>query len=145
MKNKKIVLILKILCIIFGIIYINKFKNDTEYTFSSNIESYEFNRDFSILKINISMPIIEFANKFKERYDLLNLDTKKNQQSNKLININLADKEILKLLPNVGDVLADNIINYRKKNGKFKNIEEIKNVSRIGEKIFQKIKHLITI
>lgn len=145
MKNKKLGLILIILCITFGIIYINRFKNDIQYTFNSSIELHKFKNDFLALELNISKPIIDFANKFKESSNLLNLDNKKNEQNNKLININLADKEALKLLPGIGDTLADNIINYRNKNGKFKNIEEIKNVSRIGEKIFQKIKHLITI
>lgn len=148
MKNKKVALILIILCIMCSIIYVNKFKNDTEYTFNSNIEAYEFDKEYSIFKINIniSMPIIKFANKFKEKYDLLNINIAQNEpNNNKLININLANKETLKSLPSIGDILAENIIKYRDENGNFKNIEEIKNVSRIGEKIFQKIKHLITI
>lgn len=62
-----------------------------------------------------------------------------------LININTADKETLKKLPKIGETIADNIIKYRENNGEFKSISEIKNVDRIGEKIFDEIKNLITI
>lgn len=57
-----------------------------------------------------------------------------------LININTAEKEELKALSGVGDVLAESIINYREKNGGFKTIAEIKNVSGIGDKIYEDIK-----
>ena len=64
--------------------------------------------------------------------------SKESGQDN-LININTATKEELKTLNGIGDSIADSIIKYRQENGKFKNIEEIKNVSRIGDKIFEKI------
>ena len=62
-----------------------------------------------------------------------------------LININIADKETLNLLPGIGDVLSQRIIDYRNNNGNFKNIEDLKNVDGIGEKTFEKIKTLITL
>ena len=65
--------------------------------------------------------------------------------NNELININTASKEILMQLPGIGTTIADNIINYRTNNGLFKNIEDIKNVSRIGDKIFDGFKHMITV
>ena len=37
------------------------------------------------------------------------------------------------------------IINYRKENGKFKTIEEIKNVKGIGDAKYEKIKELIKV
>ncbi len=61
------------------------------------------------------------------------------------ININTATKEQLKTLPNIGDVTADNIIKYREENNGFKNIEEIKNVSRIGDTMFQNLKDYIIV
>ena len=47
-----------------------------------------------------------------------------------LVNINTATKEELKTLSGIGDSTADKIIEYRNNVSKFKNIEEIKNVSR---------------
>jgi len=65
-------------------------------------------------------------------------------QSN-LININTASKEELETLPGIGEVLSQRIIDYRRTNGYFKSIEEIKEVSGIGEKKFEAIKDLITV
>ena len=61
------------------------------------------------------------------------------------VNINTADKEALSSLPGVGPVIAGRIIEYREKNGPFKNIAEITKIKGIGEKISQKIKDLITV
>lgn len=68
-----------------------------------------------------------------------------NSNGENLININTADKEELKKLSGIGDVIAENIIRYRETNGKFNSIEEIKNVSRIGSKLYEQIKDDITI
>lgn len=62
-----------------------------------------------------------------------------------LININTASKEMLQQLSGIGPVTADKIINYRNENGKFVRKEEIKNVSGIGEKTYEKFKDRITI
>ncbi len=61
-----------------------------------------------------------------------------------LININTADAEELILLPGIGEKIAENIISYRTEHGSFQTIEEIKNVSKIGNSIFEKIKNYIT-
>lgn len=67
------------------------------------------------------------------------------ESSNKLISINTATKEELMTLNNIGESKANSIIEYRNANGDFKNIEEIKNVSGIGDALFEKIKSNITI
>lgn len=59
-----------------------------------------------------------------------------------MIDLNSATKEEIMDLPQIGDKLADRIIEYRKKTP-FKNIEEIMNVSGIGEKKFANIKEYI--
>ena len=62
-----------------------------------------------------------------------------------LININKATQEELEKLSGVGASLAEKIIDYRNKNGKFSNIEDIKNVSGIGESKFNSIKDFICV
>lgn len=61
------------------------------------------------------------------------------------ININTASIDELDLLPGIGPTYAQRIVDYRKKNGPFKTISEIQNVSGIGPKTFEKLKDLITI
>lgn len=64
--------------------------------------------------------------------------------SNK-ININAASAQDLDKLPGIGPALAQRIIDYRNANGPFKKIEDLKNVSGIGDKLFDQIKDLITV
>ena len=52
------------------------------------------------------------------------------QNNNKKVNINTATQSELETLPGIGLSTALKIINYRKENGKFKSIEDIKKVSR---------------
>ena len=61
----------------------------------------------------------------------------------KSIDINRADSETLEKLPGIGPVLAGRIIEYRRSYGEFSDIEEIMEVSGIGEKIFAKIRDFI--
>lgn len=62
-----------------------------------------------------------------------------------LININTADKATLDTLPNIGEVKAQAIIDYRNKYGKFLSTEEIMNVNGIGEKTYEDLKDLICV
>ena len=61
------------------------------------------------------------------------------------ININTATEQELETLPGVGASKAKAIVDYRKANGNFKAIEDIKNVKGIGDKIFEKLKSQITV
>ncbi len=60
------------------------------------------------------------------------------------ININTANLDELDTLPGVGKVIAQRIIDYRT-TSPFKTIDDLKNVSGIGDKIFNGLKDLITI
>lgn len=62
-----------------------------------------------------------------------------------MVNLNSASFEQLCSLDGIGEVLAQRIIDYRKKIGGFKNIEEIMDVSGIAEKKFAGIKNRITV
>lgn len=63
--------------------------------------------------------------------------------SNNIVNINTATLDQIKTLNGIGDSKAKSIIEYREKNGGFKSKEDIKNVSGIGEKMFERIKEQI--
>lgn len=125
---------------------------------------YELEED-SIVK-----DLIEIAGGLKEEADISNINRAKklknnelviipnindknsitvfneiSNESEELININLADISELKKITGIGEVKAQSIIDYREKSGGFKSIEEIKNVDGIGEKTFEKIKDEITL
>lgn len=61
------------------------------------------------------------------------------------ININSATAEELDVLPGIGPVKAQSIIEYRRQQGKFKTIEEIENVKGIKSGEFLKIKDRIKV
>ena len=61
------------------------------------------------------------------------------------ININTATLNELLSLSGVGESTAEKIIEYRKENGRFKTIEEIKNVSGIGNLKYESIKDYICV
>jgi len=67
-----------------------------------------------------------------------------NQKENTLVNINTASLEQLMTITGIGESKAISIIEYREKN-KFTKVEDIKNVSGIGDALFEKIKDNITI
>ncbi len=61
------------------------------------------------------------------------------------VNINKANQAELETVPGIGPSTALKIINYRKENGKFTSIEDIKNVSGIGDAKYEKMKEYITV
>ncbi len=71
-------------------------------------------------------------------------EEKTTEKINKKVNINTATKEELMTLTGIGASKANSIIEYRKTNP-FKSIEELKNVSGIGDSLYDAIKDSITI
>lgn len=59
------------------------------------------------------------------------------------ININTASVDDFSKIPGIGSSIASRIVEYRKENGKFSTIEDIKNVSGIGDAKFNNIKNYI--
>jgi competence protein ComEA len=62
-----------------------------------------------------------------------------------LVNLNTATPAQLDALPGIGPKVAARIVEYRQKNGGFKKVEELMNVQGIGEKLFLKLKPLVTV
>lgn len=61
------------------------------------------------------------------------------------IDINTATSDELTRLEGIGDVLAKRIITYRNSKGVFKSVDDIKNVTGIGESLFKKIENYIKV
>lgn len=66
-------------------------------------------------------------------------------KNNNKVNINTATQTELEALSGIGPSTALKIIKYRNENGKFKNIEDIKNIPGIGESKFNVIKDQISV
>ncbi len=62
-----------------------------------------------------------------------------------IVNINSADMYQLCRISGIGESTAEEILAYRKKNGAFKRIEELKNVKGISDRKFEQIKDKITV
>jgi competence protein ComEA len=62
-----------------------------------------------------------------------------------LVDINKATESELTTLPGIGENKARQIVEYRQSNGSFSSIEDIKNVSGIGDGIFNQINSLIKV
>ena len=111
---------------------------------NSNIKEVE--TVFKIIEKECSCPNIKNDSCINTELDN---DTQKepdnnNEETNKLININSASKEELMTLNSIGESKAEAIIKYRSET-KFETIDDIKNVSGIGDALFEKIKENITV
>ena len=119
----------------FIIIYskeeIEKYKQDTISTKKIN---EKLNKEILVIDENNDANINDSNEKQQEK-----------NKDNAIININTANKEEFLLLNGIGEGKADAIISYRDENGYFNSIDEIKNVSGIGEALFEKIKDNITV
>ena len=61
------------------------------------------------------------------------------------ININTASVSLLQTLPNIGEVLAQRIVDYRNENGNYTAPEDLLLVEGIGEKRLEQIREYITV
>lgn len=122
-------------------------------------------KDANTSNINLSqklyseMVIYVYNNSEIKNNDILSCDTickpniievnncvsSNNSNSNEIININTATLEELTGISGIGESKAKSIIEYRETNGLFKFIEDIKNISGIGDSLFEKIKNNITV
>ncbi|MCX6354841.1 MAG: helix-hairpin-helix domain-containing protein [Candidatus Aureabacteria bacterium] len=61
------------------------------------------------------------------------------------VNVNTASKRRLERLPGVGNEIATVIVNYRRVNGPFRSIDELKDVPGIGEGRFETLKEVVVV
>ncbi len=142
---------------------INKAGGLTENANTSVINLSKKISDEMVIIIYSNDQVMDFKNTKKEEDALINKceqkddislkndaciekdkSTNTNDNLNKQISINTATKEELMTLPGIGEAKAQEIIDYRNTNGSFNTIEDIKNISGIGDSIFAKIKDYIT-
>jgi len=83
------------------------------------------------------------TNEEETSQDKVNNEEINKEETKELISINKGNKEELMSLPGIGESKANNIIKYRDENGGFETLEDIKNVSGIGEAAYSKIKDYI--
>ena len=94
---------------------------------------------------------IEAVNLVKVVYDgeqiyIPSVEEREESINNKgLVDLNKANEEVLCTLPGIGAERAKQIIDYREKNGNFKKIEDVMQVSGIKEGMFEKIAPYITV
>jgi competence protein ComEA len=62
-----------------------------------------------------------------------------------LVDLNTADLAALDTLPGVGPVLAQRILDWRSEHGRFTSVEELGEVSGIGEKLYAQIRPKVTV
>jgi competence protein ComEA len=61
------------------------------------------------------------------------------------VNLNTANQGVLEELPGVGPVLAKRIIDWRTEHGRFTSVDELAEVSGIGEKMFAQLQDKVTV
>ncbi|WAW14262.1 helix-hairpin-helix domain-containing protein [Peptostreptococcus equinus] len=119
-----------------------------------------FSKDADIERINLAMKLEDGQHYIIPRKGdpipnqdtSLNVNTNSNMinnqdksSNNRKININTASKEELDSIPGVGPSTADKILEYRKEKGRFNKIEDLKNISGIGDKKFEKMKNNVSV
>jgi competence protein ComEA len=62
-----------------------------------------------------------------------------------LINVNTAGATELEALPDVGEVIAQAIVDYRTENGPFTSVDQLLDVSGIGDATLENIRELVTV
>ena len=129
---------------------INKTKKKTEEADLSKINlAYviEDGTQIYIPRINENLNEIELMTQDAGSSTIISNSETDNEENSKevKVNINTANKEKLETLPGIGETTAQKIIDYREANGKFNSIEDIKNVSGIGDAKFNSLKDKITV
>ena len=95
--------------------------------------------------VKLQIPTVAEVQQGRMPGETFGAETSDTDSGNGLININRASREELTSLPGIGDATAEKIVRYRDEQGGFKSVEDIMNVSGIKEKLFSRIRDLITV
>lgn len=94
---------------------------------------------------SVSNDAIIVQDELTDKDNSKNSDESCESENKSLVSINTGTREQLMTVKGIGEAKAIAIIEYRTNNGYFKNLEDIKKVSGIGESLYEKIKQYITI
>ncbi len=100
--------------------------------------------DADVTRLNLAKVLVDEEKINVPKRIVFEEETKEGKQSS-LVNINTANVDTLSTLSGIGKSTAQKIIQYRNENGYFDTIEDIMNVSGIGENKFNAIKDNITV
>lgn len=102
--------------------------------FSDLIELLDISNDYNLSSYSL--------NEILHNNQIINLKLSKEDN---LVSINSASLDELTSLPGIGKSIGKKIISYREMYGSFNSLEELKNVSGIGTKKYEKLKEYITL
>lgn len=122
---------------------LNKYANTSNINLSQKLSSEMVIYVFSNKEIEDGSKVSSCSTICEANVIEINNCVDENNSSDK-VNINNATLEELMTLTGIGESKAKNIIAYREKE-KFKTIEDIKNISGIGDALFEKIKDRIVV
>lgn len=112
-----------------------------------------FSLDAKESAINLAQPLVDgmqiYIPSVEEDEEVLSpthdLEADQTDLQSGLVNINTASASELMTLSGIGESKASAIVEYREINGSFQSVDDIKNVSGIGDGIYEKIKDHITV
>lgn len=111
----------------------------------SNQQVLEFERTKEVEKQVQDKCVQIDENSVKNDACVIDSDSSSDNEKSIQVSLNNSTKEELMTLPGIGEAKAQEIIDYRNANEGFKSIEELKQISGIGDSIFAKIKDYITL
>ena len=139
-------------------LYLPHFKGTDEYAFicgavnspgvypiSKNMTIYDLIELAGGLRCNANLVGISLSEEVVDQMKIIIPFKDGIDAGSSLINLNVAGVGELTTLKGIGKSKAEAIINYRKQNGGFKSINELLNISGIGDGIFNQIKDYITV
>ena len=98
-----------------------------------------------LTRINLASIVSDEQKIFVPAKVVLDETNETGAEKTSIVNINTASKEKLMSLDGIGEGTAEKIIKYREQNGYFNTIEDLMNVSGIGESKFSGLKDDITV